>query len=392
MGMETTLIVNPGSSSRKYALYDDGRLVLDFRFERTNLGFEVCSRNFNSQSVCKSIDSESFSNAFKITALEVQGYLLNTKSKKKLDNIVIRVVSPGSFFQKHRVIDDVYLKELKKQQSFAPLHIPVIIGEIEKIKKYYKDSRIIAASDSAFHSTLPDLTKKYSISATDADKYNLYRFGYHGLSVSSVVEKIHPLIGIYPRRLIVCHIGSGVSVTAIKDGRSVENTMGFSPTSGLIMGSRGGDVDSSSLLQLMRVKNFTPDDAELYLNTRAGLVGLAGESDIRKLLNRYVKGDTEAVLALKMFAFNIQKAIASQTVILKGLDVLALTATAAVRSSELRHLILKNLEYMGIKISPDRNDLMSGKDGVISVRNSQIKVVVVKTDEMKNMLQIVNQV
>ncbi len=392
MGMGTTLVVNPGSSSKKYALYDNGQLVLDFRFERTNDGFEVCSRSIGSQQICKSVDSESFDNALKIMALEVQGYLLNEKHNRNLDNVVIRVVSPGSFFQKHRIIDDVYLDKLRQQQSFAPLHIPVILSEIEKIKKYYKDSRIIAASDSVFHNALPDITKRYSISVTDADKYDIYRFGYHGLSVSSVVDKIHPLIGVYPRKLIVCHIGSGVSITAVKDGRSVENTMGFSPTSGLLMGSRGGDVDSSALLQLMRVKNFSPDDAELYLNTKAGLMGLAGEADIRKLLNRYAAGDGEAIDALKAFSFHIQKAIVAQTVILKGLDVLALTATAAVRSSELRYLILKDLEYMGIKISPDRNNLMSGRNGVISFRNSQIKVVVIKTDEMKEMMRVAENI
>jgi len=184
---------------------------------------------------------------------------------------------------------------------------------------------------------------------------------------------------------VVCHIGSGTSVTAVKDGKSVETTMGFSPSTGLPMGSRAGDLDNAALLELMRRKHWRTAEAELYINTNGGLAGVAKESDIRRLLDRRSKNDATARQALEMYAYNIQKAIAAQTVALRGIDVLVFTATAAVRSSELRSLILSGLSYLGIQMSKDRNELLVGKDGVISVRNSAVKVVVMRTDEMGEM-------
>jgi len=185
--------------------------------------------------------------------------------------------------------------------------------------------------------------------------------------------------------MVVCHIGSGTSVTAVKDGKSVETTMGFSPSTGLPMGSRAGDLDNAALLELMRRKHWRTAEAELYINTNGGLAGVAKESDIRRLLDRRSKNDATARQALEMYAYNIQKAIAAQTVALRGIDVLVFTATAAVRSSELRSLILSGSSYLGIQMSKDRNELLVGKDGVISVRNSAVKVVVMRTDEMGEM-------
>lgn len=389
--MGTTLVVNPGSSSRKYALYDEGRLALELRFEETNVGFEMCSQITGVQQVCESIKSDEFYDSFTQVAEVVNSHLARVSLGKKLDNIAVRVVAPGTFFQRHAEIGDDYMIRLKKHESAAPLHIPVIIKEIQSIQKHYPAIRMIAASDSAFHSEMPPRAKEYSISSEDANKFDIHRFGYHGLSVSSVVRHAHALIGIDPERMIVCHVGNGSSVTAVKNGKSVETTMGFSPSTGLPMGSRAGDIDSAALLELMRVKNLKPTEAEMYINTNGGLAGMAGDSDIRRLLDRRSKNDATATHALNVFAYNIQKAVAAQTVALGGLDVLVLTATAAVRSSELRSLILSGLSHVGIQVSKDRNDLLVGKAGVISVRNSPVKVVVMKTDEMGEMDQVASR-
>ena len=190
--------------------------------------------------------------------------------------------------------------------------------------------------------------------------------------------------------MIVCHIGNGTSVTAVKNQKSVETTMTFSPSSGLPMGSRAGDLDAAGLLELMRVKNMRPSEAEMYINTNGGLAGMAKDSDIRRLLDRRSQNDTAATHALNVFAYHIQKAVAAQTVALGGLDVLVLTATASIRSSELRGLVLRGLAHLGVHLSKDRNDMLVGKDGVVSVRNSPVKVVVMRTDEMGEMAQIAN--
>jgi acetate kinase len=388
--MGTTLIVNPGSSSRKYALYRNGSLLLELRYEDTDTGFEVCTQLSGGQQACSSIEKDDFLEATAHVSEEVDKCLAK-ESVGRVDSVVIRVVAPGTYFQQHCEITQKYIQKLKEKESVSPLHIPIIIKEIEGIKKHFKTSNLWAASDSAFHKDMPRKAREYSINSDDAKTYDIFRFGFHGLSVSSVVRKIHPLIGIEPEKMVICHIGSGVSVTAVKEGKSVETTMGFSPTSGLPMGSRAGDLDAVALLELIRVKNLRPNDAEVYINTNGGLVGISGESDIRRLLDQRSQGNEEALNALDKFTYSIKKAIASSTVALGGLDVLVLTATASVRSSELRCLILKDLEYLGIHVNQTRNEMMVGRDGVISVRNSPVKVVVMRTDEMGEMNIVANE-
>jgi acetate kinase len=389
--MATTLVINPGSSSRKYALYRDGQSVLEFRFEDTNSGFEMCSQTSGIQQTCEAITKDDFTDAFDRVVDGVGAYLFRENYDRKVDNVVIRVVAPGTFFQRHAIIDENYIAELKKRAAIAPLHIPVILREVESVLKHFKQAKIIAASDSAFHSEMPPRAREYSIAIEDVNQFDIHRFGYHGLSVASVVRRIHALIGQEPERMIVCHIGSGTSVTALKHGKSIETTMGFSPSTGLPMGSRAGDIDSAALLELMRVKHWRPADAEMYINTNGGLAGMAKESDIRRLLDRRSQNDAVATHALDVFAYNIQKAIAAQTVALGGIDVIVLTATAAVRSSELRSLIMQGLPHFGVQVSKDRNDLLVGKEGVISLRNSVVKVVVMRTDEMGEMSQVADR-
>jgi acetate kinase len=389
--METTLAVNPGSSSRKYALYCDGRLALEIHFEDTDNGYQMSSQESGSQQIFESISKDDFADSFKKMADLVDKYLFKIAAGT-LQIIAIRVVAPGTFFQKHQGVTGDYLAELKKCETSAPIHIPAILREVTAAGTYFKQAKIIATSDSFFHSEMPDKAREYSIAAEDTQAHDMYKFGYHGLSVASVVRRIHAVIGQDPDRMIVCHVGNGVSVTAVKKGKSVDTTMGFSPTSGLLMGSRAGDIDATALLELMRVKHWRPKDAELYINTRCGLTGIAGESDIRRLLDRRSKNDVAATKAIAQFAYSIQKAIAAQTVALGGVDVLVLTATAVTRSAELRSFILTGLEYLGVKVSADRNDLLVGKDGVISVRNSAVKVVVMKTDEMGEMAQIAHHI
>ncbi len=383
--MATTLVVNPGSSSRKYALYQGGQSVLELKFEDTNTGFEVCTQISEKQQTCEAISRADFSDAFARVADAVQAHLFNDAAKRKLDAVVVRIVAPGTYFQKHAIIDNDYIAMLKKRETSAPLHIPVILQEIQRIKKYFNQIPLIAASDSAFHSEMPQCAREYSIAREDMRQFDIYRFGYHGLSVASIARRIHSLIGLEPDRMIVCHIGNGTSVTAVKKGKGMETTMGFAPATGLPMGSRAGDIDNAALLELMRVKHMRPIEAEMYINTSGGLAGVAKESDIRRLLDKRSQNDVLATQAIDMFVYNIQKAIAASTIALGGLDVLVLTATAAVRSAELRNLILKGLTHLGVYISQERNDVLVGKDGVISMRNSPVKVMVMRTDEMGEM-------
>jgi acetate kinase len=384
--MGVTLVVNPGSSSKKYALYKDGQALLEFSFEGGDIGYEVCTQKRGTQQVCESITPEVFQSSFTTVAKAALEYCKAEGSV--LSAIVIRVVAPGTLFQKHARIDDAYIAILRSKEQMAPLHIPAILKEIQASKEYFPNIPLVAASDSAFHASMPLVAREFSLRREDAAALDIHRFGYHGLSVSSVVNRIHSVIGQDPVRLVVCHVGSGVSVTAVKNGSSVETTMGFSPVSGIPMGARASDLDPGALLEIMRQKNMRPSEATVYLHTGGGLAGLAGDGDIRRLLDRRSKGDMAATLALDLFVYRIQKAIAASTVSLQGIDALVLTGTAVFRSGELRTLITHNLLYLGIDIDSNRNDVLVGKEGVISQRNSGIKVVVMRTEEMREMSRI----
>ena len=387
--MGTTLVVNPGSSSKKYALYKEGQVIFEMSFEGGNAGYEVCIQKQGIRQVCESITQSDFNIAFAKVAAAVKEY--SDSESCSLQAISVRVVAPGTVFQKHTVVDEAYIALLRNKELSAPLHIPNILKEIQSCREHFPNVRIIAASDSAFHFSLPFVAREFSLQREDALALDIHRFGFHGLSVASVTHRLHSVTGREPEKLIVCHIGNGVSITAVKDGKSVETSMGYSPVSGVPMGSRASDLDPGSLLEIMRIKNMRPSDATVYLNTCGGLSGLAGDGDIRRLLDRRAHGEETATLALNHFTYQIRKEILSATVSLGGIDTLVLTGTAAFRSAELRALVIKDLEYMNIRIDENRNDVLVGKEGVISTHSQEIKVVVMRTDEMREMARVADQ-
>jgi acetate kinase len=384
--MGVTLVVNPGSSSKKYALYREGQVVLELTFEGGEIGYEVCTQKRGGQQACEAINSGDFTDAFARLAKEVAQYC--QAEKCPLSVIAVRVVAPGTVFQKHALIDEHYLTLLRESADAAPLHIPAIIDEIEHCQRHFGGAPIIATSDSAFHASLPIIAREFAIKRADAAALDIHRFGYHGLSIASIVNRVHSVIGQDPVRMVVCHVGSGVSVTAVKNGMSVETTMGYSPVSGIPMGTRASDLDAGAMLEIMRGKSISVHEATMYVHKEGGLLGLAGDGDIRRLLDRRSKGDMSATTALELFAYRIQKAVAASTVSLQGIDALVLTGTAAIRSAELRLLITAHLSYLGIEIDSNRNDVLVGKEGVINIHNPKVKVIVMRTDEMREMARI----
>lgn len=384
--MGVTIVVNPGSSSKKYALYKEGQVVFEQSFEGGEIGYEVCTQRRGEQQTCEAVSAEVFGAAFASFTKTVREYCKTENIT--VNAIVVRIVAPGTLFQKHTLIDDEYIVALRNKEQMAPLHIPAILKELAACRELFPGTLLIAASDSAFHATLPVVAREFSLRREDAATLDVHRFGYHGLSVSSVVNRIHARIGKDPARLIVCHVGSGVSVTAVKNGTSVETTMGYSPVSGIPMGSRASDLDPGAFLEIMRQKNMRPSEATVYLHTGGGLAGLAGDGDIRRLLDRRSKGDMAATMALDLFVYRIQKEIAASTVALQGVDALVLTGTAAFRSAELRSLIVQNLAYLGVDIDSNRNDVLVGKEGVVSPHSSTVKVVVMRTEEMQEMARV----
>lgn len=379
--MAFTLVVNPGSSSKKYALYHKGDNVCSMKFERVATGFEQCTERNGTRKKCEGVSPTAYAAAIEhfIEFCVSEGVIA---SPLDIASGVVRVVVPGTYFQQHTLVTDIYIHKLRDQESAAPLHIPHILQEIKFIRRVLPDLLLVAASDSAFHATMPALARTYSLPRSDTAQFDLYRFGYHGLSVASIVRKHHAVLGSEPTKLVVCHIGSGVSVTAVRDGVSVETTMGYAPGSGLVMASRAGDVDTGALLAIMRLKNLRPLDAQSYLQVSGGLFGVCQEADLRLVLERAAQGDGPATLALEMFVYHCAKSIAATTVALQGLNSLVFTATAGERSATLRGLICTQLAHLGVHIDGERNEQLVSKDGLCSDHASAVKVAVIKTDEM----------
>lgn len=379
--MAITLVVNPGSSSRKYALYKDGVCVLVVRYEKTGTEYATCVDSKDGTQTCEGITETIYQKALEDFLQRAVAFsILLEPSAVTL--VAVRVVAPGIFFQHHRVVDSNFLALLKQKENSAPLHIPATLKELISVQETLPKSVLIAVSDSAFHSTMPYQGYSYSLQKDDVTTYELRRFGYHGLSVESVVSRIPNVVGVVPKRLIVCHVGSGVSVTAVMNGKSIDTTMGFSPSSGLPMGTRAGDADAGVVLELMRQKNLSIFDTEQYIQREGGIKGQLTEADLRHALDRKANGDVEAKEALEHFFYHLQKVIGSYFVVLGGLDMIVLTATASERNPTIRQRVLENLAVIGILLDYEKNDSFVGKEGVISKIESPVSVAVMKTDEM----------
>ena len=383
--MAFTLVVNPGSSSKKFALYQDRTALLTAYIERSADGFEMCTAVGTTQQRCNLLGKNDYKDSLNnfLTLAVTEKHIPDFSA---ITNVAIRVVAPGTYFQVHRVVDAEYLTRLNKLVTIAPLHIPHLLQEVEAIKKFLPDARILAISDSAFHSTMPDVSRRYAIDKVESERLDIYRFGYHGLSVASVMRRVEKVTDRPVRRAVVCHIGSGVSVTAVADGKSIDTTMGYAPGSGLVMGSRAGDIDPGALLVLMQAKNFKPSDAQVYLQTGGGLHALAGEADLRVLLERRSRGDVAAEAAIASFVYHIQKAIGSYVAVLGGLDALIFTATASERSPVLRALIVEKLAGLQIILNSEKNETCVSRDGVLSSVGAKVDVVVIKTNEADEIL------
>jgi acetate kinase len=385
--MAFTLVINPGSSSKKFALYKDTTLLIDAYVERSRDGFEMCTAVSGMQQRCELLPKSSYAESLRLF-LDLAEERTELESKDAVVTIALRVVAPGTYFQHHRIVDTTYIESLTKAISSAPLHIPHVMQEILAVRSFLPHATIVAVSDSAFHVSLPRVARQYSLPAAEMRNADIYHFGYHGISVASVMRRAANFSKRSMSRVIVCHIGSGVSITAIQDGKSIDTTMGYAPGSGLIMGSRSGDVPADALLALMSAKNLSPNEARNYLQTEGGLLAIGGESDLRLLLEGRARGEVAATEAIESFVYTIKKAIGSYVAILGGVDSLIFTATAGERSSILRALITEGLGALGITIDAEKNDECVSRDTCISSASAPTEVLVIKTNEAEELLLV----
>ncbi|MEK6761022.1 MAG: acetate kinase, partial [Nanoarchaeota archaeon] len=257
---------------------------------------------------------------------------------RKIDYIAVRIVAPGEYFQKNRIIDGEFMKKIEEAEKIAPLHVRQVISEIHELKKKFPRAKMYGISDSEFHSTIPEKSKVYGIDFSDTKKYGIYRYGYHGISTKSVLKKIPKY-----KKIIVCHLGGGSSVTAVLNGKSIDTSMGFSPLSGLIGTTRAGDLDFQAIKYLAAKKKMSFHEMENYLNFDSGFVGLCGEWDFRKISKRK---DKRAKLTLELFTHKIKKQIGSYVAAMNGVDAIVFTGAIGFGSSFARKKICENLDMI----------------------------------------------
>ena len=374
------LAVNTGSASRKYALYENGEEVFRAHLEREDGKF-VAGFRFADKEEKNDITEADYKDAVNFI-LEKAEELEILKDRKEIEKTGVRVVAPGKYFYTHPQIDEDYLHRLKEIEGVAPLHITPVLEELDALIDALPETILISVSDGEFHSTMPEVSYAYAIPRDVADKYGIRRFGYHGTSVRSVLREAEKLMGNLPEKIIVCHLGSGASITAVKDGKSFDTTMGLTPLEGLVMGTRVGDIDPGALIYLGEKLGLVYEELGDYLNRQCGLLALSGKTaDVRELLELESRGDEGAKLALDVFIYRIKKYIGAFVAGMGGLDALIFTATIGERSHIIRGRIVDGLEVLGLRLDETKNTAIVSEQGFIDDGDGA-RIAVIPADEL----------
>ena len=302
-----------------------------------------------------------------------------------IDAVGHRLVHGGAKFQEPTRITPEVLDALRGLRELDPLHNPTEVALIEAAQNLLPDVPAFALFDTAFHRTLPEVAYRYALPMDLSERLGLRRYGFHGLSHRFVSERLLQCLGRAASGtwLITCHLGSGASVCALRDGRSVDTSMGLTPLEGLVMGTRSGDIDPGLLLYLLRTQNMTPKQLDDLLNQGSGLKGLSGGTgDVRDLEQAASGGDAYAELALEIFAYRVRKYLGAYASILGGLDAVAFTGGIGEHSAAMRQRICRGMEFLNLRLDAGHNQTATGKEAAqISVDNGPISVWVIPTDE-----------
>ncbi len=302
-------------------------------------------------------------------AQSVTAALQSLPARTPIDAIGCRVVHGGEQFASATRVTPEVIAAIRSLGALAPLHNPVAAEVLEACQKELPETPIVAVFDTAFHATLPPVARTYALPQDLAEREGLRRYGFHGIAhhaVSEAAREQHHSLGRPAARCINCHLGNGASVCAMRDGKSVDTSMGMTPLEGLVMGTRSGDVDPGLLLYLLQQEHYTPEMLDDLLNRKSGLLGLSGlSSDVRELTRASEAGDTRAELALEIFAYRVAKTIGAYTVVLEGLDILAFSGGIGEHSALMRARICRPLHFLGVELDAARNtapEAVAGKD------------------------------
>ena len=382
------LVLNCGSSSVKYKLFnmEEKRVMAQGGVEKIGLKGSFLKLTLESgQKVI--LEGEILEHQ---PAIEyILGVLTSKKygcikSLSEIDAVGHRVVHGGEKFNASVLITDDVLHKIEECIEIAPLHNPPNLRGINAIIELIPGVPQVAVFDTAFHQTMPDYAYMYGIPYSLYEKYAIRRYGFHGTSHRYVSKRVCEILNVpyESQRIITCHIGNGGSVTAVKDGKSMDTTMGFTPVEGLLMGTRSGDIDAGIISFLMDKEMIGSDGISTLLNKHSGLSGISGvSSDMRELVAAMEKGNKRAELAFRMYNYRIKKYIGAYIAAMEGVDIVVFTGGVGENNKKVRSEVCKGLQFMGIELDENINEKTLSEETVISAPASKTKIVVVPTDE-----------
>ena len=381
------LVLNNGSSSVKYKLIDSDtkRVLAEGGVEKIGLPdsfikFKTPEGKKETVEVSMPDHKEAIRQVFKVLTDPEKGVIRNLD---EIDAVGHRVVHGMEYFNKSVLITPEVIARVNECYPVAPLHNPANITGIEAILDLLPEVPQVGVFDTAFHQTMPAKAYMYALPYEDYEKYGIRRYGFHGTSHRYVSRRACEFLGLdYDKqRIITCHIGNGGSITAIRDGKSVDTSMGLTPTEGLMMGTRVGDVDPGALTYLMERRDIGYKELQKIINKESGVLGVSGISnDMRDIEDGIEAGNERAILAMDMYEYHILKYIGAYTAVLGGADVIVFTGGVGENQTSTRETICKSLAYLGVTFNAEANKVR-GSEIEISGPDSKIRVVVIPTNE-----------
>ena len=381
------LVLNCGSSSIKYKLYDmaDESVLAQGGVERIGLDeafIKVSLDNGEKRKIMADLPThkEGVALVFKVLLDPEIGAI---KSLEEIDAVGHRIVQGGDLFEKSCIVTPEVEKGIESLIDLAPVHNAGHLRGLRAVDALMPDVPQVTVFDNAFHATMPDYAYLYAVPYEFYEKYHVRRYGFHGTSHRYVSQRVCEFLGvdIKSQKIITCHIGNGASVAAVKYGKVIDTSMGLTPLAGLMMGSRCGDIDPSAVTYLMEKLDKAPQEMAEFLNKESGVLGITGiSSDMREIENADREGNPRAHLALQMYNYRIKKYIGAYAAAMNGVDIIVFTAGVGENQEGVRWDSCTGLEYLGVKMNRERNHVRA-KEQILSADDSQVKVVMIPTDE-----------
>lgn len=382
------LVINSGSSSLKFELIDTEtkKTLAKGICERIGISnqiFTYKNKVTGYNEIEKPVPMQDHKVAIQVVLEKLQDKTNGViSSMDDVDAIGHRVVHGGEYFDDAVLVNDDVIKKIEELADLAPLHNPANLMGIKVIQKLLPNTPQVVVFDTAFHQTMPDYAYRYPVPEEDYTELKVRKYGFHGTSHKFVSGRASELLGKKDSKIIVCHLGNGASISAVKDGKVIDTSMGLTPLAGVMMGTRCGDIDPAVPLYIMQKRNLSASETDTRLNKKSGLLGIFGKSsDFRDVQDAMINGDKRAKLAYEMFCYRVRSYIGSYIVALGGVDAIAFTGGIGENAFRAREGICRGLEFLGIELDYEKNKEIISGDVEYSKPTSKVKIYKIETAE-----------